>query len=142
MRWKPPTVFVAVSLMAGSVFAQQAEPPPNSSSSVQVVRVRTGSSCGWCTASSEVETIIEPGSFSTVSRSLGESKDPGTKTTHKVTKRDWEDLKRFIDVRMRGAFIEAPGCPGCADEPVGWTEVQYSDGTKKSMPTMLGANPP
>jgi hypothetical protein len=142
MRWKPRTLFVVISLTAGSVFAQQAEPPPNPSHGAQIVQVRTGSSCGWCTAPSETETIIEPGSISTVSRSLDESKDPGAKTKYRITKRDWEDLKHFIDARVLAAFGRSTGCPGCADEPTGWVAVQFSDGTKKSIAYNSGGEPP
>ena len=142
MRWKPSARFMVLSLMAGSVLAKQADPPPDPSPGAPIVRVRTGSSCGWCTAPSENETIIESGLISMVSRSLGESKDPSAKASYRITKRDWEDLLHIIDARVLAAFSAPVGCPGCVDEPTGWPEVQFSDGTKKSMAYHTGAEPP
>jgi hypothetical protein len=55
------------------------------------------------------------------------------KTKYKITKQDWKKLQHFIDARVLAAFTGCIGCPGCVDEPVEWAEVQFSDGTKKSV---------
>jgi hypothetical protein len=93
---------------------------------------------GWC----DSETIIEPGSIRRISRSFSEKKKyPEMKTKYAITRKDWEDLQRFIDASVLAAFTGRIGCPGCADELVEWAEVEFSDGTKKSVSYNLGNAP-
>jgi hypothetical protein len=69
-----------------------------------------------------------------IQRSRGDKKNyPDMKTKYRITKQDWEELQRFIDARVLAAFTGPIGCPGCADEPIEWAEVQFSDGAKKSV---------
>jgi hypothetical protein len=68
-------------------------------------------------------------------------KYPDLKTKYRITKKDWEDLQHFIDLRVIAAFTGPIGCPGCVDEPVEWAEVQFSDGTKKSVSYNSGSAP-
>jgi hypothetical protein len=42
---------------------------------------------------------------------------------------------------MLAAFV-THGCKGCVDESVGWIEVQFSDGTKKSVAYNQGEESP
>ena len=143
MRAKFLTSFFVVGLAIGSVFAQQAAPPPNSSPDAHIVRVRTGESAGWCVGYCDHQTTIHPGSIVTVSRSFSEKrKYPEMKMKSAITKQDWEDLQHFIDAKVLAAFTGPIGCPGCVDQPVEWAEVQFSDGTKKSVSYNVGNAPP
>ena len=143
MRWKSWMLFVIVSLMAGSIWAQQSAPPTKPPQGAQIVAVRTGHSCAWCTAPSEAETIVEPEWISMVNRSLSDKRnDPEAKTKYRITKRDWNNLKHFIDARVLAEFVAPAGCPGCADEPTGWAELRFSDGTRKSISYNDGSEPP
>lgn len=42
---------------------------------------------------------------------------------------------------MLADFNGPIGCPGCVDQPIGWAEVDFSDGTKKSVSYNLGSTP-
>lgn len=126
------TLFVA-ELAVGTLSARQA-PQPNPSPEAHLVRVRTGSYAGRCAGYCASETIIEPGSMQTISRTYSpEENYPDKKTKRAIAKQDWDDLARFINARVLAAFIGRIGCPGCADGGVEWAEVEFSDGTKKSV---------
>ena len=142
MRRKLWLSFLVAGLMAGTLSAQQA-PQPDPSPDAHLVRIRTGSYAGMCIGYCDSETIIEPGSMRSVSRSFsGKRKYPEMKMKRSITKSDWDDLQHFLDAKVLGAFIGRIGCPGCADEMVEWVEVEFSDGTKKSVSYNEGSAPP
>jgi hypothetical protein len=124
---------LVASLMAGILSAQQV-PQPDPSPDSHLVRVRIGSYAGMCIGWCDQETIIEPGSMRSVSRAFSEKKKyPEIKMNSSITKKDWDDLKNFLDARVLAAFTGRIGCPGCVDERVEWVEVEFSDGTKKAV---------
>jgi hypothetical protein len=134
--------FIVVALMAGTLNAQQA-PQPDQSPNAYLVRVRTGSYAGMCIGYCDHETVIEPGSIRSVSRSFSEKKKyPEVKMKTSITKKDWDELKNFLDAKVLAAFSGRIGCPGCVDEMVEWVEVEFSDGTKKSVAYNEGSAPP
>jgi len=143
MRWGLWTWFSAGSLLAGIALAQQTEPPKNPSPVAQIVRVRIGSDCGRCGAKYYAsETSLEPGLMVSIHRSRGDKQNhPDTKTEYKITKEEWEELQHLIDARVLAAFRGRIGCPACADEGMEWAEVQFSDGTKKSVSYSFGKAP-
>lgn len=59
-----------------------------------------------------------------------------------IARKDWDELQRFIDAGVLAAFVGRIGCPGCADELVEWVELEFSDGTKKSVSYNEGAATP
>ncbi len=135
-----------LSILAGLTIATLwgQESLSRTSANAQVVRVRVGDSCGWCTEGyNEVETTVEPQRIVIANRSYSDKKKyPDQITEYKITKRDWEDLQRLIDTKVLPAFANPPtGCPGCADEPITWIELQVSDGEKKSIAYNEGADP-
>ncbi len=141
LRSKLWVTLFTVSLMAGAVRAQQA-PQPDPTPGAHLVRLRTGSYAGMCIGSCDSETIIEPGSMSRISRAFSEKKKyPEMKTKYAITKREWDDLQHSIDANVLAAFTGRIGCPGCADELVEWVEVEFSDGTKKSVSYNEGSAP-
>jgi hypothetical protein len=134
--------FFVAGLMAGTLTAQQA-PQVDPSPDAHLVRVRTGSYAGMCIGYCDHETIIEPGSVRSVSRSFSEKKKyPEVKMKASITKKDWDELKNFLDAKVLAAFSGRIGCPGCVDEMVEWVEVEFSDGTKKSVAYNEGNSPP
>lgn len=142
IRKKIGLTLLVAGLMAGILSAQQA-PQPDPSPDAHLVRVRTGSYAGMCMGWCDHETIIEPGSMRSISRAFSEKKKyPEIKLNSSITKKDWDDLKNFIDARVLAAFTGRIGCPGCADEMVEWVEVEFSDGTKKSISYNNGSAPP
>ncbi len=143
MRRRFCTLLFVVGLTIGSALAQQAL-PPRASPTAHIVRVRTGSYAGMCYGYCvREETTIKPGSIVAVSRTFSEKrKYPDVKVKRKITKEDWEGLLHSIDAPALAAFIGRIGCPGCADELVEWVEVQFSDGTKKSVFFNKGNMPP
>ena len=149
MNWLILIPLCIVGVTIGDAFAQEATQPPRPAPPAHIVRVRTESACGWCSGGNgyhETETIIEPGRFIIINRSdYDKKKYPDIESDYKITKRNWEDLQRAIDAKVLDAidaFAKTPGCPGCADEPTGWIEVQFSDGTKKAVAYNQGGEPP
>jgi len=129
--------------MAGIVLAQQTEPPKNLSPGAEIVRVRIGSDCGRCGGNYYAsETSFEPGLMVSIQRSRSDQKDhPAKKTEYKITKQEWEEVQHLVDARVVAALSGRIGCPGCADEGMEWAEVEFSDGTKKSVSYSTGKAP-
>jgi hypothetical protein len=144
MLWKLWARFLAGSLLIGVATAQQQQQSENPPPSTQIVRVRTGSSCGICSGDYYAsETSVDRALMVSIHRSRGDKKNhPDMKTRYKITKQDWEDLQHFIDARVLADFAGRIGCPGCVDEPMQWAEVQFSDGTRKSVYYNEGNAPP
>jgi hypothetical protein len=128
--------------MAGTLTAQQV-PQADTSPVAHLVRIRTGSYAGMCIGYCDQETVIEPGSMRSVSRVFSEKKKyPEVKMKYSITRKDWDELRNFLDAKVLAAFIGRIGCPGCVDEMVEWVEVEFSDGTKKSVAYNEGNAPP
>jgi len=129
----------AAWLMCGQALAQQPTPDPDAT----ITRVRIGYSAGMCQGYCESSTTVEPGVMRSVSRSRSDKKHyPEMKSEASITKEDWLDLLHFLDAKVLAAFIGRIGCPGCADQPVQWAEVEYSDGTKLTVSFNRGSAPP
>lgn len=142
MRRKLWLSLMVAGLMAGTLTAQQA-PQAEPSPDAHLVRVRTGSYAGMCIGYCDHETVIEPGLIRSVSRSFSEKKKyPEVKMKYSITKKDWDELKNFLDAKVLAAFSGRIGCPGCVDEMVEWVEIEFSDGTKKSVAYNEGNAPP
>jgi hypothetical protein len=142
MRRKFRLSFLVAGVMAGTLSAQQA-PQRDPSPDAHVVRIRTGSYAGMCIGYCDSETIIQPGSMRSVSRSFSEKKKyPEMKFSYAITKKDWEALQQYIDANVLAAFKGPIGCPGCADEMVEWVAVEFNDGTKKAVSYNEGSAPP
>jgi hypothetical protein len=132
----------ATGLMSGTLTAQQA-PQADPSPNAHLVRIRTGSYTGMCIGYCDQETIIEPGTMRSISRSFSENKKyPEVKMKYPITKKDWDELTNFFDERVLAAFSGRIGCPGCVDERVEWVEVEFSDGTKRGVAYNEGNAPP
>jgi hypothetical protein len=94
---------------------------------------------GYC----DSETTIEPGTIRSVSRSFAEKKKyPDVETTRTISKADWNDLQQAVNTSVETALTGRIGCPGCADERVEWVELQFSNGTKRSIVYNVGQAPP
>jgi len=124
--------------MTGCRFGHRDDLHAESSTISDIVRVRTGHICGWRTTYNESEVILEGEWMTTVSRS-GTSDNSGVTMRYKVKKEDWEEFRRSIDARVLAALTGGLDCPGCADQPVEWVEVQFSDGTKRSVSYNAGS---
>jgi hypothetical protein len=137
--------FLVAGFMAGILSAQQVQqtPQPDPSPDAHLVRIRTGSYAGMCMGYCDRETIIEPGTMRSISRSFSEKKKyPEMKMKSSITKKDWDELQHFVDAKVLAAFSGSIGCPGCVDEMVEWVEVEFSDGIKKSVAYNAGNAPP
>ncbi len=144
MRWKIGKCLLAASVIVGSAYPQQPKTAISPSPGAQLVRVRIGNACGMCTGPYyESETVAERGSMVSRQLSRGDKRHyPDMKMNYRITKQDWEALQLFIDASVLAAFVGPIGCPGCVDQPIGWVEVQFSDGTKKSVSYNEGSAPP
>lgn len=130
-------------LFGGNVLAQQRSEHAASPGD-HIVRVRSGYSNGWCPSGyCETETTVEPGLVITINRALSDKKKyPNIKVQHRITKEAWNQLQSAVDAKIRTAFADSVGCPGCADQPMEWLEVQFANGTKKSVIFSSGNAPP
>ena len=53
--------------------------------------------------------------------------------TSRITKQEWEDLQHFIDAKVQAEFTGRVGCPACVDQPESWAQLEFSDGTSKTL---------
>jgi hypothetical protein len=141
-RRRLPGLVVVALLMSSTLCAEQSA-PSEPSPGAEIVRVRIGFSSGMCQGYCDSSTTVEPGWKRTVSRSLSDKKHyPEMKSEWRITREDWEDLKRFLDAKVLAVFTGRIGCPGCADQAVQWAAVEFSDGAKKSVSFNRGEAPP
>ena len=134
MRYGTP-FFIATLIMLGmitSALAQTPAPPASPAATTHVVRVQTGDSCGMCgglfyhttTTTVEPSFLVWEGTNSSNPKKL-----PNRKTRVAITKEDWKNLLRSIDVSALRALPQQ-GCRSCRDLPESWLVVEYSDGSK------------
>ena len=136
-------LLLLAALISAPAFARQSAQQPEPALDAKIIRVRIGYSAGMCQGYCSSETSVEPGLIRSISRSLSDKKHyPEMKSEGQITKADWEDLLRFLDAKVLAAFTGRIGCPGCADQPVQWAEVEFSDGTKKTVSFNRGEAPP
>ncbi len=134
-----PGLLAATLITCGAGFAQQPSPVPDA----KITRVRIGYTTTRCQGYCESSTTVEPGLMRSVSRSLSDKKHyPEMKSEAAIAQEDWDNLLHFLDAKVLAAFTGRIGCPGCADEPVQWAEVEYSDGTKLTVSFNRGSAPP
>ena len=69
-------------------------------------------------------------------------KYPDLTAQRKPTKEEWGDLQQSIDLQAQAALTGRIGDPGAVDEVTEWIEVEFSDGTKKSVFYNKGDGPP
>ena len=130
------------AMILGTVSAQEGVEKP--APQPQIVRVRVGNSCGWCTEGyHDIETIVQPGRMVIVNRSDSDKqKYPDLTQEYTITERNWRDLQRLIEAKVLPVFANTfTNCPGCADEPIAWVEVQFNDGSKRSITYLAGEDP-
>jgi hypothetical protein len=134
---------VIAGVMIGALWAQDSL--PRATTHAQLVRVRIGNSCGWCTEGyNDNETVVEPQRIVSINRAYSNTKKyPVQISEDKITKGEWKGLQDLIEARVLGVFAgpRTSGCPGCADEPTAWAELQFSDGSKKSLAFNRGEEP-
>ena len=95
-----------IGLTTGNVLAQEAAQRPNPAPNVQIVRVRIGESCGWCTGNYDDSVMtIEAGSIVRLNRSSSDRKAyPDIETKYRITKRDWADLQHLDSSGSAGSL--------------------------------------
>ena len=143
LRGKYCTSFFGLGLLIGTAFAQQTTSPPPPAPGLQITRVRRAYSAGMCGGGyCYSETAIGPRSIRFVSASSSDKKQfPDETITRAIAKKDWDDLQHFIDAEVLAAFTGRVGCPACSDRPEHWVQLEFSDGTTKSV-SYDPSNPP
>jgi hypothetical protein len=107
------------------------------------VPIRSGAYAGFSSDGySAIETTIQPKSIRSVQRAPDKKKYPDLRTKRKITKEDWDELQHAIDPVGLFALPDRIGSPASADELVEWIEVEFSDGSKKSVAYNQGSTPP
>lgn len=129
-----PLLFV-VALSDGGLSARQAAPVAKPSLHPSLVRIRIGHSAGMCRGGyCYTETIVEPGWVRSIRASAPDKKKfPDRTVTSRITKQEWEDLQHFIDAKVQAEFTGRVGCPACVDQPESWAQLEFSDGTSKTV---------
>lgn len=133
--------FIA-GIMLGTLWAQDSL--PKATPHAQLVRVRIGNSCGWCSEGyNDNESVVAPQRIVSINRAYSNKKKyPDSISESKITKQEWKDLRDLIEARVLDVFAKPPkGCPGCVDHPVAWSELQFSDGSKKRVSFDAGGEP-
>lgn len=134
-----PASLVLLGGLLSSTLGQDTSPPKHPAPDAQIVRIEYGSESGMCYGYCYNQTIIDARTIRHVSRtnySLNgnrDSENPDKKSRRKITVAEWERAKAAVDTESLFALPDRMGCPGCVDEPVDWIQVDYSDGTKKSV---------
>ncbi|HKI26757.1 MAG TPA: energy transducer TonB [Candidatus Sulfotelmatobacter sp.] len=131
---------VVTLFMAVRVLAQQAV-PQTSTSPPQIVRVARGSSGGG----SGDSMVIELGMIRwhrTPAPDWMLKGVPEEGRTCRISKQDWEGLRRFVETKALAVFTELKGCPACVDQPDTWAGVEFSDGTRKGVRYGFSQPPP
>jgi hypothetical protein len=128
MRQQSWTVLAAV-VVALPAFAQSSVPSITPSLlPKKIVRVRTGYSTGLLGSSG---TIVEPGSIRSFDSSPNRKLFPNTNMKVRITKKEWDELLRAVDLRALADLTSPSGCPACTDRPRTCLEVEFNDGTHK-----------
>jgi hypothetical protein len=131
--------FLLVSLTAGTVFAQS----QSHSSGSEIIRIRAITGAGMCYGYCVEELTIQEGR-SRLRRRANEKnrKYPDLEAKRKLAKQEWDELERSVDPETKAAMVGRIGCPGCADQVIVTIELQFKDGSKKSVTYNLGEEPP
>jgi hypothetical protein len=103
------------------------------------VRAYAGFSSGGYSA---IETTIRPKSIRSVQWASDKKKYPDLGAKRRIRKEDWDELQHAVDPVGLFALPDRIGSPGSADELVEWIEVEFSDGSKKSVAYNQGSTPP
>jgi hypothetical protein len=133
--WKLLTSTFMIGLAIGCVFAQESAPPANKSDDIRVIRVRIFSSGGmWCDCYCSEGTSIEAFFVVWEGTNAGDKRlCPDKKERRAITKHDWENLQSAIDTKAFMALPSPESCLACVDLPESSMELDFSDGTKKSV---------
>ncbi|NOJ32834.1 MAG: hypothetical protein DA329_11920 [Candidatus Nitrosocosmicus sp.] len=90
--------------------------------------IKTGTNSGFCLGYCSKEFVITPEKI-TYTQS---GRDVSDKTKHiPFSKSSWNDLVNLVDFKKFNSLPDRIGCPGCADAPVVWIEIESLNKTKK-----------
>ena len=135
--------FSALVLIGTDVSAQQDRSPSQQPlARPHVVSIRDATSSGMCYGYCSDEIRIKGRSVRFFKR-VNENRDryPEREVKGKISQEEWEGLLKLVDKDALLAVPDRIGCPGCVDEIIEWTQVSFSDGTKKSVTDNLGQAP-
>jgi hypothetical protein len=134
VKWSICRLTAIDGLMSVAVWAQGSLPKP--APNVEIVRVKIGYSCGWCTEGyNDSETVVEPLRIVSINRAYSNKKKyPNLISEERITKGEWKDLQTLIETKVLDEFTKpAKSRVGPPDAPVAWTELHFKDGSKKSL---------
>ncbi len=142
VAWGLPNIFrsfLMASLMSATMFAQT----PSHSSGAEIIRIRAITGAGMCVGYCVEVLTIQEGRTKLRRRPNEKSrKYPDLEAKRKLAKQEWDDLERSVDSEAKAAMVGPIGCPGCVDQVMMTIEVQFEDGSKKSVTYNLGEEPP
>jgi hypothetical protein len=126
------SLIIASLMMMVTIPSAFAQTPATPAAPPHVVRVQTGYSCGMCgglfyhttTTTIEPSFLVWEGTNSSNPKTL-----PNKKTRVAITREDWKNLLRSIDVSALRALPQQ-GCRSCRDLPESWLVIEYSDGSR------------
>lgn len=131
--------FLLASLMSGTMFAQS----QSHSSGAEIIRIRAITGAGMCYGYCVEELTIQEGRSRLLRRANEKNrKYPDLKAKRKLAKQEWDELERSVDAEAKAAMVGRIGCPGCVDQVIVIIELQFKDGSKKSVTYNLGEEPP
>jgi hypothetical protein len=128
-RYNGCALFFIINFSIDNLVAQE---PPAPKQNPKIVRIRFGSYSGMCFGYCSDETIIEPYSIRSTSKSWSDKwKYPDKHKERKIRREDWEYLEHSIDSAILDSLVGVIGCPDCADGGASYFGVQFSEGTEK-----------
>ena len=104
----------------------------SASKSPVIIRVARGTLGGL--SGSWDSTVIEPGSIRWETHPAYDwtvKGYPGDHRACKITKQDWEELRKLIHRKTLAGFAGRNGGSASVDQPETWTSVEFSDEQKK-----------
>jgi hypothetical protein len=117
------------------------DPPAAEMTEAIVTRVVVEEACGFCSGEYYMnQVILTP---KTLVRILWARRGPkwNVTTQRTLTREEWIRVTSLLDANTLATFKGPIGCPGCVDQPTDGVEVDFSDGTTKSVLYSVGEGP-
>ena len=132
---------ILAGLLTGAIWAQESLPKP--AANARIVRVRIGNSCGWRTEGyNEIETTVEPGRIVIAKLSDSDKKKyPDLTQEYQITRRGLAGPPASDRHKSFSRVLQTIDRLSGMRRRIAWAQLEFNDGTKKSVAYVNGADP-